>query len=234
MENVTNVFKLRLKELRGEKSQIEVAKALNISRSALSYYESGERTPDINVLYSMAQYFDVTADYLLGLTDMKKPDIEKAAIAKKTGLSERSIDVLQVLKETSGATGSTATDDFLYRFLELQAINLLIGGSWDILDNITNFLFLEFTHFSSFNDDNAMCLPISDLELYDSRLKITFSEDHDFYSKAFLFSLQHDLQSLRQKFFENFHKIFNDSVSTDLTATEMYEKLNLFFAQLDL
>lgn len=227
MKDVTNVFKLRLKELRGDKSQNEVAKSLNISRSALSYYESGERVPDINVLYSLAEYFDVSADYLLGITDIKKPDIETAAISRKTGLTKRSIETLEYMKISDYTLRIPEFEDnFIYRYLKTQVINLLIGGTWDILDDITNFLFVEFTHFSSFYKDDCQQLPISDLELYDARLDIYFSEDYDFYSKAFLLNLQHDLQTLRGEYSTAFHELVGDE---SLSVPEIYEKLKLFF-----
>lgn len=230
MENVTNVFKMRLKELRGNKSQLEVAKALNISRSALSYYESGERVPDINVLYSIAKYYDVSSDYLIGITDIKNSDTDTAAIAKKTGLSKRSIERLESLKKYDKTLCIPDENNFIYRYLVLQTINLLIGGTSDILDYITEFLFVEFTHFSSFYDGEEW-FSIDDLELYDSRFDISFSEDHDFYSKAFLFSLQHNLQYMRDKFSQELHKIIGDS---NLTVPEIYDKLKLFFLKLQM
>lgn len=230
MENVTNVFKIRLRELRGSKSQLEVAKALNISRSALSYYESGERVPDINVLYSIANYYGVSADYLLGITDIAKPDMDTAAISQKTGLSKRSIEYLERLKTNDKTICIPEECNFIYRYLQLQVINILIGGTSNILDEITNFLFVEFTHFSSFDDDDNDndWIPIEKLELYDSRLNTSFCEDYDFYSKAFLFSLQHDLQSMRDEYSQQFHDIIG---SRSLTVQEIYEKLKLFFLE---
>ena len=59
MDNVTKVFSKRLKQLRGNKSQDDVAKGIGISRGALSYYEKGERNPDINILSSIAKYYNV-------------------------------------------------------------------------------------------------------------------------------------------------------------------------------
>lgn len=52
--------------LRGKKSQKEVAGALKISVSALSQYENNKRKPDIDVLISICQYYNVTANTLLG------------------------------------------------------------------------------------------------------------------------------------------------------------------------
>lgn len=59
----------KLKELRKLKnvSQKEVAKAIGITLSAYSNYEQGLRQPSYEILKSICKYFDVTADYLLGL-----------------------------------------------------------------------------------------------------------------------------------------------------------------------
>ena len=50
----------RLLELRGEKSQAEVARAVGISDSALSMYECGERIPRDSVKVNLAQYYKTT------------------------------------------------------------------------------------------------------------------------------------------------------------------------------
>lgn len=49
-----------LRELRGDKSQSEVAKAVNISDSALSAYEANERTPRDEVKVRIARYYGKT------------------------------------------------------------------------------------------------------------------------------------------------------------------------------
>ncbi len=56
-----------LKEVRKRKgySQLKVAMDLNISREALSYYENGKRSPDIQMLCLMSDYFNVSIDYLI-------------------------------------------------------------------------------------------------------------------------------------------------------------------------
>ncbi len=56
-----------LREIRRKKgySQLKVAFDLNISREALSYYENGKRSPDLQMLRRMSEYFDVSIDYLI-------------------------------------------------------------------------------------------------------------------------------------------------------------------------
>ena len=53
----SSVIGKRLVELRGEKTQDEVTKAVGISTSALSMYECGERIPRDTIKISLAQYF---------------------------------------------------------------------------------------------------------------------------------------------------------------------------------
>lgn len=58
---------LRLKELRDKKavSQDEVAKFLGITQQAYANYERGARKPDPDTIVKLAEYFNVTTDYLL-------------------------------------------------------------------------------------------------------------------------------------------------------------------------
>ena len=63
-----NILGKRIKRLR-EKNKIqqkELAKTIGVSSVVLSRYESGERKPDYDTLKMIADYFDVSTDYLLG------------------------------------------------------------------------------------------------------------------------------------------------------------------------
>ena len=65
-----NNFAERLKELRKEElTQKQLAKYLNVNYRTVSSWEAGTRQPDYEILISLCKYFDVSADYLLGLTD---------------------------------------------------------------------------------------------------------------------------------------------------------------------
>lgn len=56
-----------LREQRGY-TQEELANRLGISRSALSHYEKNRREPDLQTLNAIADFFQVTVDYLFGRT----------------------------------------------------------------------------------------------------------------------------------------------------------------------
>jgi len=86
-------FKDRLRELRKEKglSQQGLADVLSKTKTAIHMYENGsmfpktavayfkyekgQREPNDGTLIGIAQFFDVSTDYLLGLSDERKPKV---------------------------------------------------------------------------------------------------------------------------------------------------------------
>lgn len=65
---------LRLKTLREEKkiSQQKLAIDLNVSQASISKYEKGLAEPDIPMLCTMAEYFHVSVDYLIGRAEQRE------------------------------------------------------------------------------------------------------------------------------------------------------------------
>lgn len=83
----------RIANLRTEKklTQEELAKIIGISRGSLSMYEIDKREPDMATLKKIADFFDISVDYLLGLTDIRNPhDNKETTIAahRTTSLDE--------------------------------------------------------------------------------------------------------------------------------------------------
>ena len=64
----------RIKALREDRdiTQRNVAKYLNIAQNTYSQYENGKREIPISVLVKLCQYFEVSADYILGLSEKNK------------------------------------------------------------------------------------------------------------------------------------------------------------------
>lgn len=64
----------RIKELREENelTQEQVAQILGCKREVYRRYEAGEREIPISCAVKLAQHYQVSVDYLVGLTDMKK------------------------------------------------------------------------------------------------------------------------------------------------------------------
>ena len=65
------MFQERLKKLRKERnlSQDNVGQSLNIGGRTIGNYESGERLPSLDTLVKLADFYEVSMDYLLGRTD---------------------------------------------------------------------------------------------------------------------------------------------------------------------
>ncbi|MBE7062528.1 MAG: helix-turn-helix transcriptional regulator [Ruminococcaceae bacterium] len=63
-----------LKEVRKAKNlnQLKVAMDLNISREALSHYETGKREPSLDMLNKLSRYFNVSIDYLINGEEFRK------------------------------------------------------------------------------------------------------------------------------------------------------------------
>ena len=65
---LSGVIEMKLRELREQKgvTQKEVADAIGCTATVYSRYERGEREPDISTLCSLADYFEVSTDTLIG------------------------------------------------------------------------------------------------------------------------------------------------------------------------
>lgn len=115
--NVKGIFSERLTQLREEKglTRQKMADDLKISRASLEYYEKGKRAPDIETLYEIAEYFDISADYLLGRTPNKTTNPELKSVCKYTGLSDKTCYFLHRLQ--SYANGQTMTQNY-YEIVE--------------------------------------------------------------------------------------------------------------------
>ncbi len=119
------MFSERLRRLRMEKgiTQKELADRLHISRSTIAGYESLGKEPDGEKLCALADFFGVSVDYLLGVTDSRELTSPapaaaqrpvEAAIAGELGsLSDRQLDRLfgyiQALKELPEGAASQNT-----------------------------------------------------------------------------------------------------------------------------
>ena len=65
----------RLKDLREDKDlkQTEIAKELGISQRGYSHYETGDNNIPTNILIKLAYFYNTSIDYILGITNIKKP-----------------------------------------------------------------------------------------------------------------------------------------------------------------
>lgn len=94
-----NILGKRLRALRQERceSASQVGKKLFISGESIFTYEHGKSFPRLDVLVILAKYYDVTTDYLLGLSDCKKNDAGMQAACKATRFSDEIMGALHYL-----------------------------------------------------------------------------------------------------------------------------------------
>ncbi len=68
----------RIRELREDRDlrQIDVTNAVGIDQKTLSNYETGKTNPDAYAIVALAEFFGVTCDYLLGVTERNLANID--------------------------------------------------------------------------------------------------------------------------------------------------------------
>ncbi len=150
-------FGKRITELRESSgnSQEEICVKLGVTQQTLSRYEKGQRQASLDFVVKASRYFNVSADYLLGITDVKSTNKDIQYIHKYTGLNENSISTLKFFN-------SIPFQPEFYHFDEINTINLLLGqehssysinnffynvladGSNNILKIITNIINLKY------------------------------------------------------------------------------------------
>lgn len=84
----------RIKELREDRDlrQCDVAAATGIDQRTLSNYETGKTNPDSFAIIKLAEFFEVSCDYLLGVNDLNINN--KAAIKKELNDIKKRIDFI--------------------------------------------------------------------------------------------------------------------------------------------
>lgn len=106
LKGFDNIFSTRLRKLmeRDENNKITqqtLADKTGCSRQAISQYMDGSSTPNVDKLISIAKFFGVSTDYLLGLAQEPTTDMELNAICEYTGLDEKSVKQLVHFKNNN-------------------------------------------------------------------------------------------------------------------------------------
>lgn len=98
-------FAQRLRQLIEENgikhSKLADENVLNVSRQSISQYCDGTSLPPIDKIVILAKYFNVSTDYLLGLTNIKTTNTDLKAMCEYTGLCEKSIKFLKRFSSSS-------------------------------------------------------------------------------------------------------------------------------------
>lgn len=116
-------FHSRLKQILSETdtTQQELADILGVQRQTVSLYVNGQIRPDISALSAIGQHFDVTTDWLLGLTDDRK---KHPTAVDEMGLSEESIDKIKSYNEYGnyGQKLETSSLDMIISHIDFEEL----------------------------------------------------------------------------------------------------------------
>lgn len=121
------MFGDRLKSLRNRKglSQAEFAKQIGVSKSSVNMYERGEREPNFETLETIADYFNVDLDYLMG-----KSEIENRARAAIIPFKPDDRNVLRLAGRDGSYLERILTDD------QLRALTAILDQMPDASDDL--------------------------------------------------------------------------------------------------
>lgn len=114
----------RLKKLREETglSQKELTDRLMINRSTYARYETSSTQPDFDTLNKLANYFNVTIDYILGRTDIKRTSLEsnESLTKNEKDIAKRMKELAESLEKTQGLAfdGEPMSDEAKESLLE--------------------------------------------------------------------------------------------------------------------
>lgn len=102
--NKKALFPSQLKELRKKKgiSQETLARDLGVSKSTIGLYETGDTLPDAKTLHDIAIYFDISSDWLLGLSTVPSSNKNVRDVCEYIGLSAEAVSALRLDMQGKG------------------------------------------------------------------------------------------------------------------------------------
>ena len=142
------VFPTRLRQIMEERkvSQGTLGDEIGVRRQTVSLYTTGQSKPDTDKLTAIARYFDVSADWLLGISDVETPDADMQAICKITGLTEAAVNCTKLYAD---AQRFIDADDYnlTVPMRGIQALSLLLESRHGILDELAIYFFTDLNEY---------------------------------------------------------------------------------------
>ena len=126
-ESYNTAFPANLRELMEKTgtTQIELGNSIGVSRQSISYYCDGSSSPTWEGIVAIANYFDVSVDWLLGLPgSVQRADTDLNAVCKYTGLSSASARRIH---------GNTENGRILSQIIEDPRFPILINSIAELL-----------------------------------------------------------------------------------------------------
>ena len=114
----------RLRELVTDTSML--AKYLDCSIQAVNHYKEGTCQAKIENIINIANFYNVSIDYLFGITNTKNRDTTTQAICQATGLSEKAVEYLTLLHNAAEINSASNNAMTTYQSGQIEALSFLI------------------------------------------------------------------------------------------------------------
>ena len=147
---MNNIIGKRINSALAEKDikQKELAKKIGVNDNVISYWCSGSRTPNTQQIIQICNVLGVSADYLLGLTDVATTDKDLQYICDYTGLDEKAIQKLRLYTQGADSFFVNPTNEYKNLInVQKTVINNFLNSR--CFDDLTT----RFTTQQSFNED---------------------------------------------------------------------------------
>lgn len=160
MNNIKIVIGTRINSLLAQHNfkQKELAAYLDVTDNTISYFCCGKRMPSVEQIIQIAEFFNVSADYILGVSDVASTDVELNSVCNYTGLSETNCMKLKRMNEI--AKGLCEFEDEGLEDVELEEIKKNLKLSQVEYDNIRKknpVQALEFDEYMKLEPDKRKC-----------------------------------------------------------------------------
>ena len=226
---VSKTFADRLNDLIAEAKEDgiqirELAQMIGIGAGSLSQYQNDTTTPSIDALYKIANYFQVSADWLIGLTDARTSNGDVRKVCDLTGLDSESIECLAAMKALSQNHQIISTLNYIIQHgTLLQNLHKYFATTFEESFKESPFLYVDgdyklrdkrlllFDLFTSIEKDKESYYEIHHNNLDTKKQMIFFLASVSLPEK--------DKQDIYQVLYNYFHDIDNDNYINDRIET---------------
>lgn len=175
VKDYNSSFAKQLRKLCEGRTQQEIADGAGITRQNLGKFLLGETKPDVDTLEKLANFFNISTDYLLGRTDILTPDNKQKFVCDYTGLHEQAITRICTMKnycmdydgtQVSGTAAFEALNEYLRSFAS-EEVSVYIAKMKEINEDYLILCLIQRIH----KDDRHKCsgnIPI-DMACFDHK-----------------------------------------------------------------
>lgn len=245
------IFANRLLEIRESKhlARQKVADDLGITRASLEYYEKGKRTPDLNTISKISDYFGVSIDYLMGKSDCTSYDLGLQGMCKYLG-----VDVVTAIGISNVIKSNKKYQNEIKAIISSSAFSATLSYifvSWDYrkklgkeclyeLKKVTEYMEMSAEElFNCFGEDGYYSDHFSKYNKLQNEIELNEYRAEKHFTKDLLNCNSKDFKNLGLKEYEiyldnlvpNENLINNIEIDIDMATDNINKKINQYIEQ---